>query len=64
MSGTYDDDIIRVGTLEFLDESCQATKDTFQKKAPETPPVEFTGMLLSKNKDAITRYETQSKYIE
>ena len=44
LSGTYVDDIIRAGTIEFQRESNEATSTAFDTKPAETVPFTFTGM--------------------
>lgn len=56
------DDILRAGTHEFLESTKSQTKGKFQSNNSESPPFEFTGLLISQ--DQSCNYTSQEKYVE
>lgn len=56
------DGILRACTHQLFEDSKTSTRQNFQSKDPESPPIEFAGLLISREKHS--RRVSQRKYIK
>ena len=53
LSGTYIDDILRIGDRSFRDSKSATTSRTFDSKPDRFPPFTFTGVEISRKRNHV-----------